>query len=41
VGKKIKVVIDTNVIVSAFGWHGTPEDIVRLAVGGKIINGSS
>ena len=37
-GKKTKVVIDTNVIVSAFGWHGTPEKIVRLIITGKIQN---
>jgi putative PIN family toxin of toxin-antitoxin system len=38
VGKKTKVVIDTNVIVSAFGWHGTPEKIIKLVVTGKIHN---
>lgn len=37
-GKKTKVVIDTNVIVSAFGWHGTPEKIVKLVLTGKIQN---
>lgn len=37
-GKKTKVVIDTNVIVSAFGWHGKPKDVVRLASSGKIVN---
>lgn len=37
-GKKTKVVIDTNVIISAFGWHGKPEDVVRLAVTGTIKN---
>ena len=37
-GKKTKVVINTNVIVSAFGWHGTPEKIVRLIITGKIQN---
>lgn len=37
-GEKIKVVIDTNVMVSAFGWHGKPEEILRLVDEGKIIN---
>lgn len=37
-GKKTKVVIDTNVIISAFGWHGKPEEVVRLAVAGAIKN---
>ncbi len=35
-GKKTRVVIDTNVIVSAFGWHGRPEEVVRLVTKGKI-----
>ncbi len=34
-GKKTKVVIDTNVIISAFGWHGKPEEIVKLATAGS------
>ena len=38
---KIKVVLDTNVIVSAFGWHGNPEEVVRLAINGFIINFTS
>ncbi|HED01043.1 MAG TPA: putative toxin-antitoxin system toxin component, PIN family [Proteobacteria bacterium] len=37
-GKKTKVVIDTNVMVSAFGWHGKPEEIVRLVTKGRITN---
>ena len=37
-GKKTKVVIDTNVIVSAFGWHGSPEKVVRLVSHGRILN---
>jgi len=36
VGKKTRVVIDTNVIVSAFGWLGRPEEVVRLVTKGKI-----
>lgn len=37
-GKKTKVVIDTNVLISAFGWHGKPEDIVKLATAGRVKN---
>ncbi|MBI5075808.1 MAG: putative toxin-antitoxin system toxin component, PIN family [Nitrospirae bacterium] len=40
-GKKTKVVIDSNVLVSAFGWHGTPEEIVLLATTGEISNFTS
>jgi putative PIN family toxin of toxin-antitoxin system len=38
VGKKTKVVVDTNVVVSAFGWHGKPEEIIKLITKGKITN---
>jgi putative PIN family toxin of toxin-antitoxin system len=41
VGKKTKVVIDNNVLVSAFGWHGKPEEVVRLATTGRIANFTS
>jgi uncharacterized protein len=41
VGKRTKVVIDSNVLVSAFGWHGTPEEVVRLATTGEISNFTS
>lgn len=37
-GKKTKVAIDTNVIISAFGWHGKPEDVVKLATTDRIKN---
>ena len=37
-GKKTKVVIDTNVIISAFGWHGAPQNIVWMMANGKIQN---
>lgn len=37
-GKKTKVVIDTNVMISAFGWHGKPEDIIKLATTDRIKN---
>ncbi len=40
-GKKTKVVIDTNIVVSAFGWHGNPEEIVLLVTRGRIINFTS
>ena len=40
-GQKTKVVIDNNVLVSAFGWHGKPEEVVRLATTGKISNFTS
>ena len=40
-GKKTKVVIDTNIIVSAFGWGGKPADIIRLITGGEILNFTS
>jgi predicted nucleic acid-binding protein len=30
VGKGEKVVIDTNVFVSAFGWGGTPLKVIEL-----------
>jgi predicted nucleic acid-binding protein len=38
VGKKTKVVIDINVIVSAFGWYGKPREILALVTKGEIIN---
>ncbi len=40
-GKKTKVVLDTNIIVSAFGWHGSPEEVVRLLTEGEILNFTS
>lgn len=40
-GKKTKVVIDTNVVVSTFGWGGKPADIIRLITSGKILNFTS
>ncbi|TLD41754.1 MAG: hypothetical protein JETT_1979 [Candidatus Jettenia ecosi] len=40
-GEKTKVVIDTNVIVSAFGWGGKPADVIRLITSGKILNFTS
>lgn len=37
-GKGEKVVIDTNVFVSAFGWGGTPLKVIELLENGEIIN---
>jgi putative PIN family toxin of toxin-antitoxin system len=38
VGKSRKVVIDTNVFISAFGWGGKPLKIVELLESAGIIN---
>ena len=37
-GKKKKVVIDTNVFISAFGWGGKPLKIVELLESAGIVN---
>jgi len=37
-GKREKVVIDTNVIVSGFGWGGKPEEILKLIEKGLIFS---
>ena len=37
-GKGEKVVIDTNVFVSAFGWGGTPLKVIELLEKGEITN---
>ncbi len=34
----LKVVLDTNVLISAIGWHGPPEKCLDLTVEGKVIN---
>jgi|SRR3989344_5237693 len=31
-----KVVLDTNIIVSAFGWGGNPREVFNLCIFGKI-----
>jgi len=36
--RKLKVVIDTNVLISALGWSGPPSDCLDLVVKGEIIN---
>lgn len=37
-GTVTKVVIDTNVFISAFGWDGKPEAVVRLMEQRTIVN---
>jgi putative PIN family toxin of toxin-antitoxin system len=37
-GAGTKVVIDTNVFISAFGWDGKPEAVVRLMEQKLIVN---
>jgi len=37
-GKIQRVVIDTNVIISAFGWDGKPLQVMELLEGGAIRN---
>ena len=31
-----KIVIDTNVLISAFGWNGTPRRVFEYALSGKV-----
>jgi putative PIN family toxin of toxin-antitoxin system len=38
VGKSEKVIIDTNIIISAFGWGGRPLEVVELLEKEKIRN---
>jgi len=40
-GAHSKVVLDTNVFISAFGWRGIPWSIVDLVRNGTIINHTS
>jgi putative PIN family toxin of toxin-antitoxin system len=40
-GTRSKVVLDTNVFISAFGWRGIPWSIVDLVRSGSIINHTS
>jgi putative PIN family toxin of toxin-antitoxin system len=37
-GSVTKVVIDSNVFISAFGWDGKPEAVLRLVEQGRLIN---
>jgi uncharacterized protein len=34
-GKK-KIIIDTNLIISGFGWSGKPKEVVDLVISGKV-----
>jgi len=38
VGTVTKVVIDTNVFISAFGWDGKPEAVLSLMEQRKVVN---
>jgi len=38
VGKVTKVVIDTNIFVSGFGWGGKPKELLALVENKRIIN---
>jgi len=40
-GKVPKVVIDTNIFISGFGWRGKPKKILKLVEEGKIKNFTS
>lgn len=37
-GEIKKIVIDTNVFISGFGWKGKPEEILKLVENRQIIN---
>jgi putative PIN family toxin of toxin-antitoxin system len=37
-GEETKVVLDTNVYVSAFGWGGKPDDYFQLVLDGEVQN---
>jgi len=41
VGEVAKVVIDTNILVSGFGWGGKPEELLALVENKQIINFAS
>src|SRR4030042_4183576 len=40
-GSVKKVVLDTNIFVSGFGWNGKPEEVLKLIKDRQIINYSS
>ena len=40
-GPVTKVVIDTNIFVSGFGWNGKPEEVLKLIKDSQIVNYSS
>lgn len=33
--EKIRIVVDTNIIISAIFWNGMPKELLRLAKAGK------
>ena len=35
-GKRTKVTLDTNVLISALGWKGNPHRILQKAIDGEI-----
>ena len=37
-GEKTKVVIDTNIFISGFGWNGKPKEVLNLLEDGFIAN---
>jgi len=34
--KKTKVTLDTNILISAFGWEGKPHKLLEMIVLGEI-----
>ena len=40
-GPVTKVVIDSNIFVSGFGWNGKPEEVLKLIKDRQIVNYSS
>src|SRR4030042_2217111 len=40
-GSVKKVVLDTNIFVSGFGWNGKPEEVLKLIKDRQIVNYSS
>jgi len=36
--RKLKVVFETNVLISGLGWSGPPEECLELSIKGDIIN---
>lgn len=41
VGRKIRVVLDTNILVSAIVFGGTPKKILNMILGGKLVGVTS
>lgn len=40
-GEKTKVVLDSNILISAFGWSGPPKTVMQLVTSGKLTNYTS